>query len=73
MSKFSLETKTDPIVESIINQLRERSELGQNKYGTTLAENELSALEWIEHAKQESMDQILYLEALKQKLTINTK
>ena len=71
MSKFSLETKTDPIVESVINQFRERSELGQNKYGTTLEENELSALEWIEHAKQESMDQILYLEALKQKLTLN--
>jgi hypothetical protein len=59
---------TDQIVESVINQFKQRSEVGIAKYGTTLDRNDLSTLEWIEHAKQEAMDFILYLERLKQEL-----
>lgn len=58
----------DQIVESVINQFKQRSEVGIAKYGTTLDRNDLSTLEWIEHAKQESMDFILYLEKLKHEL-----
>ncbi len=58
----------DSIVESVINQFKQRSEVGINKYGTTLDRNDLTTLEWIEHAKQEAMDFILYLERLKQEL-----
>ena len=58
--------KTDSIVESVINQFKERSEIGINKYGTTLDRNDLTALEWINHAQQEAMDFCLYLEKLKQ-------
>lgn len=57
--------KLDPIVESVVNQLRDRSEVGVRKYGTTLEDNNLSTAEWIEHAKQEAMDFVLYLEKLK--------
>ena len=60
--------QTDSIVESVINQFKQRSEVGINKYGTTLDRNDLSTLEWIEHAKQEAMDFVLYLEKLKQEL-----
>lgn len=60
--------QTDSIVESVINQFKQRSEAGINKYGTTLDRNDLSTLEWIEHAKQEAMDFILYLEKLKHEL-----
>lgn len=56
----------DEIVESVINEFRLRSERGIKKYGTTLQENELSPLEWINHAQQEAMDFCLYLEKLKQ-------
>ena len=59
---------TDSIVESVINQFKQRSEVGINKYGTTLDRNDLNTLEWIEHAKQEAMDFVLYLEKLKQEL-----
>ena len=55
----------DSIVESVINQFKQRSEIGIKKYNTTLDRNDLSTLEWIEHAKQEAMDFILYLEKLK--------
>jgi hypothetical protein len=60
--------KPDPIVESVVNQLRDRSEVGIKKYGTTLDGNKLSTSEWIEHAKQEAMDFVLYLEKLKSTL-----
>jgi hypothetical protein len=56
----------DSIVESIINQFKERSEVGIKKYNTTLDREDLTCLEWINHAQQEAMDFILYLEKLKQ-------
>jgi hypothetical protein len=56
----------DTIVESVINQFKERSEVGINKYNTTLDREDLTCLEWINHAQQEAMDFILYLEKLKQ-------
>ena len=52
----------DPIVSMVIAQFRSRSKLGIKKYNTTLAENDLSLIEWLEHAKEEAMDQVLYLE-----------
>lgn len=63
-----MEYINDPVVESIIHQMRKRSQDGIIKYGTTLYHNDLTELEWIEHAKQEAMDFILYLERLKFKL-----
>ena len=66
--KDLMEYINDPIVESIIHQMRKRSQDGIIKYGTTLYHNDLTELEWIEHAKQEAMDFILYLERLKFKL-----
>ena len=56
----------DSIVASIIKQFEERSAVGKKKYGTDLDRQDLSLLEWVEHAKQEHMDAILYLEKLKQ-------
>ena len=52
----------DTIVESVINQFKQRSEVGINKYGVTLDRTDLSLLEWLEHTKQEQMDSVLYLE-----------
>jgi len=56
----------DSIVTSIIKQFEERSIKGKEKYGVDLDRTDLSLLEWIEHAKQEHMDAILYLEKIKQ-------
>ena len=61
-----MENKLDSVVTSIINQFIERSEKGKAKYGVDLDRNDLTLLEWIEHAKQEHMDAILYLEKIKQ-------
>ena len=56
---------TDSIVDSIIDKFVERASFGKEKYGCDLDREDLSVLEWIEHAKQEHMDAILYLEKLK--------
>ena len=56
--------KTDSVVDSIIDQFVSRARFGKEKYGTDLDRNDLSVLDWIEHAKQEHMDAILYLEKL---------
>ena len=59
------EEKTDSIVFSIISKFIERSEFGKKKYGTDLDRTDLSILDWIQHAQEEHMDAILYLEKLK--------
>ena len=59
----------DSVVTSIINQFKERSAKGKAKYGVDLDRKDLSLLEWIEHAKQEHMDAILYLEKIKQEIS----
>ena len=58
----------DKHVESVINRFKERSEVGIKKYNTTLERNDLSKLDWVQHAQEEAMDFILYLERLKQEL-----
>lgn len=60
--------KTDSIVESVVNQFKERSKRGIEKYGTTLQENNLTLEQWINHSIEEQMDNILYLQKLKQEL-----
>lgn len=62
---FRLINQTDSVVDSIIDQFIQRATFGKQKYGTDLDREDLSVLEWIEHAKQEHMDAILYLEKLK--------
>ena len=56
----------DTIVESVIEQFKQRSEVGIKKYNTTLDRTDLTRLEWLQHAQEEAMDMILYLEKLKQ-------
>jgi hypothetical protein len=61
-----MENKLDSIVTSIIDQFTARAQFGKAKYGVDLDRTDLTLLEWIEHAKQEHMDAILYLEKIKQ-------
>lgn len=56
----------DSIVNSIIRSFVNRSNVGVEKYNTTLDRTDLAPLDWINHAQEELMDGILYLEKLKQ-------
>jgi hypothetical protein len=59
----------DSVVKSVLNKFVSRAEFGMKKYGTNLDRTDLSVLDWIQHAQEEHMDAILYLEKLKTELT----
>ena len=58
----------DTIVESVIEQFKQRSNIGINKYGVTLDREDLNALQWLQHLQEELMDATLYVQKLKEKL-----
>lgn len=55
----------DEIVERVVSLFRSRSQIGIQKYGTTLDKNELSNREWLQHLQEELMDAALYVEKIK--------
>ena len=55
----------DTIVNSVVEAFLTRSNVGIEKYGTTLDREDLTPLEWLKHAQEEAMDFTLYLEKLK--------
>jgi hypothetical protein len=58
----------DSVVDAILNKFVDRAEMGFKKYSNTLDRKDLSKVEWINHAQEELMDGILYLERLKQEI-----
>ena len=61
-----MESCQDTIVRAVVEKFLQRSAVGIAKYGVTLDRTDLGALDWIQHAQEELMDGILYLEKLKQ-------
>lgn len=61
----------DSVVNTVIESFIQRSNLGLQKYGTTLDREDLKVLDWIQHAQEEHMDAILYLEKLKREVIKN--
>ena len=53
----------DPVVESIIEKFKQRSEVGIKKYGTTLYDN--NSDDFLNHLQEELMDAILYIQKLR--------
>jgi len=56
--------KKDPIVKQVTDKFKQRSKVGIDKYGTTLAENNTD--DFLEHLQQELMDATLYIQKLKE-------
>ena len=54
----------DSIVESVRQDLLDRSEVGIKKYNTTLDRNDLETEKWVQHAYEELLDGALYLKRL---------
>ena len=66
--KTRIVDRTDSVVDTIVDSFISRATKGKEKYGHTLDRQDLSVLDWINHAQQELQDGILYLEKLKQTL-----
>ena len=49
------------IEAEVCADIARRQALGKNKYGTTVAENQLSLRCWLVHAFEEALDQAIYL------------
>ena len=58
----------DPILMKVYTKYYERSEMGIKKYGTTLENNSLTLMDWLNHLQEELMDATLYIEKLKQEI-----
>lgn len=56
-------SKKDKIVKQVVDSFQERSKVGIEKYGTTLAENNTD--DFYQHLQEELMDATLYIEKLK--------
>ena len=61
-----MKSTEDKIVNKVIEKFQHRSQLGIDKYGTTLHDNGLPTFDWLVHIQEELMDAILYVEKLKQ-------
>jgi len=57
--------KLDSVVSSVLGKFINRARFGKEKYGTDLDREDLTLLEWINHAQEEHMDAILYLEKIR--------
>lgn len=68
MDNHSENHQPDSIVQSVIQKFIDRSKMGKEKYGTDLDRTDLKTNDWIQHAQEELMDGILYLEKLKQSI-----
>lgn len=55
----------DAIVEMNVDLLRSRSEVGMRKYGTSLERADQPTDVWIQHAIEETADNLNYLQKLK--------
>ncbi len=62
---YTLNTTNDEIVDSVIYEFKSRSLAGQEKYGTTLQEN--NSDDFLQHLKEELMDATLYIQKLQTK------
>lgn len=58
----------DQILSQIQKKFEAQTSKGVEKYGQTVADNDLTAIEWIDHAIEEAIDHIVYLECLKARL-----
>jgi len=58
-------SQTDSVVSSVVQSFLQRADFGLKKYGKTMDRDDLTMLQWIQHAQEEHMDAILYLEKLK--------
>lgn len=57
--------KKDRIVKQVTDKFEKRSAEGIKKYGTTLADNDLTLDQWLNHLQEELMDAVVYLEKIR--------
>ena len=59
-----MEIEVTGIEALVCKEIAKRQRLGIQKYGTTVADNPLSMIQWVRHAKEEALDLAVYLTKL---------
>jgi hypothetical protein len=57
-----IKTFPDSVVTAVRQEMLERAKMGFLKYNETLDRTDLSVIDYLQHAKEESLDLALYLE-----------
>jgi len=52
------------IEDSVAAKVLQRAQVGLDKYGVSMADENLTRQEWLIHAQEEAMDLVVYLEKL---------
>jgi len=52
------------IEDTVCEKLQQRAKFGLTKYGVTLERTDLTELDWLNHAQEEAMDLVNYLEVI---------
>tara|TARA_Y100000401_G_scaffold50235_1_gene39169 strand:+ start:657 stop:917 length:261 start_codon:yes stop_codon:yes gene_type:complete len=58
----------DKVIESVINKIIQRSDVGYKKYGITLHNDDQPLDTWLQHIQEELMDAVNYIEKTRQAL-----
>lgn len=62
------EIKQNEVLSAVQDLLLAQTRKGLEKYGQTVQADNLSTTEWIDHASEEIVDLLVYLQVLKQRL-----
>lgn len=54
------------IEDRVVEQIQNRAATGEKKYGVTMAREDLSFPEWLQHLQEELLDAAVYVEKLKE-------
>jgi hypothetical protein len=68
MNKKEIEFR-DPVVERVVDKFVQRSDVGFEKYGITLNDDQSNLFAWMNHLQEELMDAVLYMQKLKESTT----
>jgi hypothetical protein len=60
----------DPVLLKVINKMVDRSNIGIDKYGTTLKEDKSGLTFFLKQTQTELMDAVLYIERAKEELEL---
>lgn len=55
----------DKIIQQVIDKFQQRSDIGFEKYGVTLEDDEQSFDRWLQHLQEELMDAVNYIEKIR--------
>jgi len=58
-------TFRDPVIKTVVDKFVERSDVGFEKYGVTLNDDDAPLVAWMNHLQEELMDAVNYIEKLK--------